>query len=121
MKKTSKQILLLCCVVMAVFAFCGCGTDLSDSPYLGTWTAVTAEYGGITFDATSVMNGDFTFTLKADGTFDAVFGNDSGTGGWSETETGVLLTGLEDDPVEATVDGDTMTLSSQEMTFTLQR
>lgn len=121
MKKISKQLILICCAVMVIFAFCGCGADMSDSPYLGTWTATSAEYGGITLDVSSVLGGDFTFTLKDDGYFEAEMGGESGTGKWSETESGVLLEGLEDDPVEAVVDGDTMTLVTQEITFTFQR
>ena len=98
-KAMRKKITMICLAAViaasALFA-AACGTDLSDSKYLGKWTATQAEYSGVKMSVKDILGGDFTFTLKEDGTVDMKIINDEQSGKWNETEDGIQIDGDED-------------------------
>ena len=52
-----KNIVIVLTVLMMCFAFTACGgKDMSDSPYVGTWKATKAEYGGFEISVDSVFD-----------------------------------------------------------------
>ena len=58
MKKQIKKFAAIIVVALMVMSFASCGgTDMSDSPYIGTWTATTAEYSGIEVSVESIFGG----------------------------------------------------------------
>ena len=93
-----KILAVFCC--LAVIGACvlatGCGTDMSDSKYLGKWTATTGEYSGIKMGVEDILGGEFSFTLNADGTVDLKVIDQEESGKWSETDNGIQIEGDEE-------------------------
>lgn len=87
--------------VMIIGAFClvGCGTDMSDSPYVGTWNATTASYAGIEMGVSDIMGGDVVLTLEDNGKCNLDVAGDGYSGKWAETDEGFII----DEEMEVTV------------------
>lgn len=99
MKKT---LTILCALIITIscIALAGCGkggngTDASDSPYLGTWKAVTAEALGQEVPIAEVLDYDLTLTLNADGSAQLEADGEVANGKWSESGTEVKVSGSD--------------------------
>lgn len=94
-----KRILALGCTL--VLALCvllvGCSsdknTDLSQSEYLGTWSADTVVVIDEEVTVQEVLGGDFILILNADGTADLTMGEEHVLCNWNETSKGVKVKG----------------------------
>lgn len=89
-------------LLMLSLAACG-GSDMKDSPYVGVWTATTAEMSGISLSVDTVLGGDMTLTLDPNGKATLTIAGDSQTGKWKETDDGFSV----DDDFTMYVDGNT--------------
>lgn len=118
MKKQIRKFAAIIVVAVMVMSFASCGgTDMSDSPYIGTWTATTAEYSGIEVSVESIFGGEFSFTLNEDGSCKLIVGEENETGKWSETETGFNV----EDEFDFTVDGDSASLDYDGVSIYFER
>lgn len=112
-----KKILALASMVaLALTCLVACGEDMSDSPYLGDWTATTAEYSGIELGVSDVLGGDMTFTLESNGDCVLDVAGEEYNGKWAETETGVIL----DDEFDVTITGEQGVMEYDGVTFHFQ-
>lgn len=110
MKK--KLLLIICCVALGICCLTGCGgTDMSGSPYLGTWTATTVEYAGIELGVADTLGGDWIFVLNDDGSTDMTISGETESGDWAETEGGFSV----EDTFFFTVDGDNAVMEYEGM------
>jgi len=92
MKKTAaKKLAVLLAVLILAVQVVACGPDYSDSPYLGTWTGITAEYLGLEMGVEQILGGAFTFTLESNGKCTLEIAGDKTSGKWSEIEGGFNL------------------------------
>lgn len=98
MKKRSFAILcsLFAALVCIVLVGCGGGggnADVSESKYIGTWTATNVSAFDETEDADEVFGGEFIVVLNGDGTATITAEGETATGTWSETSTGFTVKG----------------------------
>lgn len=116
MKHISKR---LCCVlVLLCLLLSACGKNrYADSPYMGTWIAVSAEYNGI--ELTQEEIGSFVMTLDADG--NAVMEDAEGpqSGKWEEVEGGIRLD-KDDELTLKDIDG-RLVLNMDGVTFSFEK
>lgn len=97
-----KNIVIVMTVLMMCFAFTACGgKDMSDSPYVGTWKATKAEYGGFEISVDSVFDKGFSFTLEDNGKCVVNANGEEEKGSWDESEKGFNVV----DEFEFTADG----------------
>lgn len=85
-----KLITLLC--ALSMFLLAACGKDMSNSKYVGTWVGTTVEYGGMELSIEDIY-GKFEVELDAKGKATVTTADDSKSGKWDESETGVSLDG----------------------------
>lgn len=83
-----KKFAIVACLIIGAFCLAGCGTDMSDSKYLGTWTAISAESSGMEMSVESIIGGEMVFVLKDNGTCTLTIAGDETSGTWEETENG---------------------------------
>ena len=90
-----KKILIVITLMVMCFTFAACGGSSGDSksPYVGTWKAVSAGYGGMEMSVESVIGGEMTFELKADGKCILNVAGEEDSAEWTETEEGFLYAG----------------------------
>lgn len=113
-----KKLTIALAVLAMCFALAACGgTDMSDSPYLGKWTATTADYSGIEMSVESILGGEFSFTLNDNGKCDVTVAGESDSGKWTETEDGFNVL----DEFDFTVDGDLAVLDYSGITLYFER
>ena len=111
-----KVLAITFCLFLAVCALTGCGTDMSDSPYLGTWSATTAEMSGFELSVEEIF-GNFDITLNDNGKCDVDISGEKDSGSWSQTENGFSI----EDEMEFVVDGDTAVLEYEGMNLYFER
>ena len=114
MKKTL-AILFILVMTMSLVALTGCGggeegeAPSADSPYIGSYKAVSAEFQGEKADLDDVMDGaEIILELHEDGSAVLSSTDDSGTseGTWTVLENGVKVKGDDIDmEFTATEDG----------------
>ncbi len=112
-----RAIPFLLCAVLMLFCFTACGEDLSDSPYVGTWTSTTAEYSGFEMSVDSLFDGDLVFELKDNGRCVGSIGSEDASGKWTETENGFNV----EDEFDFVVDGDTATMEYSGVTISFTK
>lgn len=118
MKKQVKKLAAVITVMLMLLSFASCGgTNMSDSPYLGTWSATTAEYSGIEISVDSVFGGEFSLTLNDDGSCNLIVGDEEESGKWTETETGFNV----EEEFDFTVDGDTASMEYEGVNIHFER
>ena len=115
MKRIGRSALLLACICSLLLA--ACGNKYANSPYVGTWNAVSAEYMGIELSQEEM--GIFTLTLEPDGK--ATMENTDGpqNGRWEEVEGGVRLD-KDDSLIMKDTDGK-LVLEMSGVTFTFEK
>ena len=92
-----KRIIAVLCVAalaVSLLALAGCGSSKeipADSVYIGTWKAVRAEIMGEEASLEDELDGDWIFTLKADGTIEQTYEGGTDTGVWSITSKGIKV------------------------------
>lgn len=80
---------LVLSAMLCVLLLTACGSDkYADSKYLGTWHGTSADFAGISMPVEEVLDGEFTFELRADGTCTATVAGEKENGKWEETEDG---------------------------------
>lgn len=116
MKKKFALMLVICMAIAAMF--CGCGSDNSESPYVGTWNCTEVSMEGMTLDP-AMLGGDITLDLAADGTATLSFLGDSASGDWSEAENGVTLSdnGITEEVTLVAGEDGSLTLDYEGMTM----
>ena len=113
-----KKLLAVMSVLVLLLAFTACGgKDMSDSPYLGTWTATTAEMSGFEMSVESILGGEFTFTLEDDGNCTMSIAGEEDSGSWDETEDGIII----EDELTMTIDGDVGVMDYEGVSLYFQR
>ena len=112
-----KKIMIALAVLVMSFAFVSCGKSMADSPYLGTWKAVSASYSGMDMSVESILGGEMTFELKDNGKCVLNVAGDEETGKWSENEDGFNV----EDQFDFKVDGDVATMDYSGVTITLEK
>ena len=110
MKKKIRGLVLVVTLVMILLCACG-GKDMSDSVYLGTWEASTAEYSGMELSVDTLFD-EFHFTLQDNGKVKLNLNGEEETGKWEETDTGVIL---EDEMEFTKVDENTLSYETDGM------
>ncbi|MGI6737325.1 MAG: lipocalin family protein [Anaerovoracaceae bacterium] len=87
--KMKKLLAAAACLVIGIGMMClvGCGDKYADSPYVGTWKAVSAEVSGFEVSMKTVGL-EMTLTLEEDGSCTVDAGDNSGSGDWEETDSG---------------------------------
>ena len=116
MKKTLQMCSVALVIGLLALVLTGCGKDMSNSPYVGKWTATTATYSGVTLDVNKVL-GEFSFDLQKDGKCTAVISGETKTGSWDETDNGFAI----DKDIKVVVKGDAGTLDYQGVTINLKK
>lgn len=119
--KVKKVVVLFCCLIVGSLGLLvtGCGTDMSDSAYCGTWKADKASYSEIETDAAAAVGGTFKVSFNEDGTCDLVVGEDTQTGTWVETEKGVCIN--EDKDMTFTDEDGSLVLKYDDMTIFFEK
>ena len=112
-----KKMLIVFSIVVLIFGFTSCGKDMSDSPYLGKWTATTAEYGGIELPVSDILDGDWIVELTEDGKCHMTLEGEETSGEWEENENGFTV----EDEFEYVVDGDNATVDYDGVTICFER
>lgn len=114
MRKGYRVWKMMTIAVLAMILLCACGgKDMSDSEYLGTWSASTAEYSGIEISVDTVFD-EFTFTLKDNGKVDMSVNGEEESGKWDETDSGISL---DDDLQFEKLDENTLTYETEGITI----
>lgn len=116
-KKTLKKVIAAMAVLVVVLGLAACGTDMSGSPYLGKWSAITAEYSGIEMPVESIVGGEFTVTLEDDGGCTLSIAGEETTGKWSEIDGGFNV----EDEFDFVVDGDKASMDYSGTTLNFER
>ncbi len=98
-----------------VLAFCmtGCGTDLSDSKYVGTWNATTAEYAGVELKTSDIF-GEISVTFESNGKATFTVNKEDATATWSESDDGngvILKNDNEDESLDASTGAESITFT----------
>lgn len=118
MKKVMKKLAVVVAAMVMVLAFTACGgEDMSSSPYLGKWVAVTAEYSGIEMSVEDVFGSEFSISLEDDGTCTVVLDGDEESGKRTETDNGFNV----EEEFDFVADGDTATLDYDGVTLNFER
>ena len=112
-----KRVVAAVCMVMMIMVMSGCGKNMKDSPYLGTWAATSAEMSGISVGVETVLGGEFTFTLHDNGKCTLSIAGDEEKGKWDETDNGFII----EKEFEMVVDGDTGIMEYSGVTFNFER
>lgn len=106
MKKRLFAILVACMVIMALgLTACISNGKYADDAHIGTWSAKSVEYSGITLEASDLFE-QFDITLEADGSasVSANFGGNEqiGKGEWEPSDKGITLkdSNLSDETLE---------------------
>ena len=86
-----RKLLVILSIMVMVFVMTGCGENTSSSPYLGTWSATSAEYNDIEMEITTLFPDGFTITLNDNGKCDVSIDGTNETGKWVESEGGFIL------------------------------
>ncbi|MBQ9827494.1 MAG: hypothetical protein IJM62_02305 [Lachnospiraceae bacterium] len=107
---------LLAALMILSLAACGkSGGGADKDPVIGTWKAVSAEYGGTTMDVPEITNEvkeDGTFIYSAQGTtYEGTWKNDNGT---YTFEVG-------GDPVNGSISGSQLTMYEGELTIVFEK
>lgn len=107
MKK--RLLIVACCLIIGALGMImtGCGGDAdkyADSPYVGMWKGTTAEYSGIEMNVEEIL-GTFDITFNADGTCEATVGEETESGDWEPTDTGLLMKDSTDELAFTDQDG----------------
>ena len=118
MKKTLQMFSVALVISMLALVLTGCGKDLSNSPYVGKWSATTASMSGssVTVDVNKVF-GEFSFDLQKDGKCTAVLAGEKQTGSWDETDNGFAI----DKDIKVVGNGDTGSLGYQGITISFKK
>lgn len=101
-----KRIFTVFCTVFMVFSclvFTGCskkeeintGADLTNSEYVGTWGFTKVSFAEEEASTDEVTDGNWTITLKGDGTGESVTSEGTEEITWGETSKGVKIKGEE--------------------------
>ena len=94
MKKNVAKLLVVCLIMTMVMALASCGGGSSEeqSPYVGTWNAVSISYSGIEMEPSEVGL-EFQLVVNEDGTLAATTNGESdGEGNWEATDDGISIT-----------------------------
>ena len=113
-----KKLLSVIFVLVMMFCLAGCGNDLSDSQYVGTWHAVEYSYAGVSM--TPEYIGESNMTLDADGKLTVDFMGEEGSGSWEETDTGIKISSLGLD-LDCISDGTAITLEYSGVTILFEK
>ena len=85
--------------MLVAMTACG-GEDMSNSKYTGNWEAKQAVASGMTLDM-ATLGTTMKMELKSNGKATVEFDGESGSGDWTETDTGIKIT-ASDGTVECT-------------------
>lgn len=85
---------VLSMIILTAVLFVACGSssepaDYSDSPYVGTWKAVSLSLA----DESEGLDEDWTLVINADGTGTLDDGEEAGDFNWEPTDDGFKTTG----------------------------
>lgn len=116
-KKALKKVAVVLAVLVVVLGLASCGADMSGSPYIGIWSATTAEYSGIEMSVESIIGGEFTVTLEDDGGCTLNIAGEENTGKWSEIDGGFNVA----DEFDFIVDGDVATMDYDGIIMNFER
>lgn len=106
MKKNVAKLLVVCLIMTMAMALASCGGSEEDSPYVGTWNAVSISYAGIEMTPEEVGL-EFQLVINADGTLAATTnGEDDGEGEWEESADGIAITDATGAEMSGVFDGD---------------
>ncbi len=91
MNRCRSFVIGLCvlCLAAALLAGCG-GKQVKKSRFVGKWNATSAEMSGMKFNIKDLMD-EFSMELKENGTCKMNIDDESETGTWEETDTGVKI------------------------------
>ena len=117
MKRMTCAVLTL----LLALALCACGGDKApDSPYLGTWTAVSARFGDADVPIDEVFPDGMVLELQASGVCQLTLGDQSDPASWSAADGNITISDGETDLL-GTVDEDAVVLEISGMYITLTR
>ena len=112
-----KKIMAVTLMLVMCFTLASCGKDAEGSPYVGTWKAVNASFGGMEMGVEDLLGGEMTFELKDNGECVLTLAGEEETAKWTEIEGGFNV----DDEIDFTVDGDTALADYEGVTITLEK
>ena len=106
MKKNVAKLLVVCLIMTMVMALASCGGSKEQSPYVGTWNAVSISYSGIDMEPSEVGL-EFQLVVNEDGTLAATTnGENDGNGKWEESDDGISITDGTGSEMSATLNDD---------------
>ena len=115
-----KKVLLAMALTLILMVFAGCGADMQDSEYLGTWKATTAEYSGMTVKVEDIY-GEMSFTFDKNGKVTIVTEEDEATAPWEETEDGVVIRSGDEDITMKKVKDNVLVCNYNDVNMTFER
>ena len=118
MKHYCRKILCLCCLLCLLAAGCG-KNKYANSPYTGTWSAISAEYNGVELSQQD-MGGVYVMVLEQDGTASMDDGTEAQPGKWEELDGGGIRLDEDDDLILKDVEGN-LVLEMDGVTFTFAK
>ena len=116
-----KRMIAAVLTLLLAVALCACGGEkIPDSPYLGTWTAVSAQFGDADVPIDEVFPGGMVLELQASGVCQLTLGDQSDPASWSAADGNITISDGETDLL-GTVDEGAIVLEISGMYITLTR
>lgn len=129
MKKNMRKLLAVCLTALLVLTLVACGGS-GDSKFVGDYDLISMSMGGLSLDAEAIKStmpdAKVQLILREDGSF--TLSSDLGDGStptvedgkWKESGSDLKLT-AGGSTVIGTVDGDTITLTEDDVTMSFQK
>ena len=93
-----KRMIAAVLTLLLAVALCACGGEkIPDSPYLGTWTAVSAQFGDADVPIDEVFPGGMVLELQASGVCQLTLGDQSDPASWSAADGNITISDGETD------------------------
>ncbi len=116
-----KRLTCAALILLLALALCACGGEKEpSSPYLGVWTATSAQFGGADIEISEVFTDGMILELKDNGICQLTLGEQSDTATWSAADGSITISDGETDLV-GTIDESAVVLDISGMYITLTR
>ena len=119
MKKRVLSLTLAAVMLLGMLVLVGCGGG--DDPLVGKWNATKIEYMGVEMTPEEA-DMEFYLEFKSDGHVTATTnGEDDGEATWEAGDDGTFTITSDDEAIEGSYEGTTMTLDMYGITITLEK
>lgn len=116
-----KRMTCAALALLMILALCACGGEKAPaSPYLGTWTAVSARFGETDIDISEVFADGMVLELQDKGVCRLSLGEQSDPATWTATDGNLTVSDGQTDLL-GTIDENAIVLEISGMYITLTR